>query len=114
MTTIGNFYRSFKNRYIEFSNVKTLTIFTHLLTKNNQLSDQAVQDNDALMKKDINRETASEDLVLQIEDAVENVSLQNPYTDQQVVSISFTIVERCGFYHEDCRDWKRKAAAEKT
>ena len=30
------------------------------------------------------------------------------------MSISFTIVERCGFYHEDCRDWKRKAAVDKT
>jgi len=108
------FYRTLKNRYTQFANVTTLTILTHLLTEYGQLSDQAVQDNDALMKKDINGETDFEDLVLQIEDAVENVATQNPYTDQQVVSISFTIVERCGFYHEDCRDWKRKAAADRT
>ena len=66
------------------------------------------------MKKDINGETDFEDLVLQIKDAVDNVTAQNPYTDQQVVSIAFTIVERCGFYPEDCRDWKRNAADTKT
>ena len=94
-----HFYRTLKTRYTQFANVTTLTILTHLLTEYGQLSDQAVQDNDALMKKDINGETDFEDLVLQIEDALENVASQNPYIDQQVVSISFTIVERCGFYH---------------
>ena len=108
------YYRTLKNRYTQFANVTTIEILRHLLTEYGQLSDQAVQDNDVLMKQDINGETDFEDLVLQIEDAVENVASQNPYTDRQVVSISFTLVERCGFYHEDCRDWKRKAAADKT
>ena len=49
------------------------------------------------MKKDINGETDFEDLVLQIEDAVENFASQNPYTDTQAVSIAFTIVKRCSF-----------------
>ena len=66
------------------------------------------------MKQDINVEMDFEDLILQIEDAVENVGSQNPYTDQQLVSIAFIIVERCGFYHEDCRDWKIKPAVNKT
>ena len=55
-----------KKRYTQFANVTILTIFTHLLTEYGQLSDQAVQDNDTLMKKDINAETDFEDLVLQI------------------------------------------------
>ena len=45
------------------------------------------------MKKDINGETDFDDLVLQIEDAVDNVAAQNPYTDQQAVSIAFTIIK---------------------
>ena len=59
------------------------------------------------MKKDIDRDTYFEGLVLQIEDMVDNVAAQNPYTDQQVVSIALTIVERCGFYPEYFRNWKR-------
>lgn len=43
------FYRTLKNCYTQFANVTTLTILTHLLTEYGQLSDQAVQDNDALM-----------------------------------------------------------------
>ena len=82
----------------------TLTILTHLLTEYDQISNQAVQDNDVQMKKDINGETDFENLVLQIEDAGDNVAAQNPYKDHQVVSIAFTIVERCDFYPEDCCD----------
>ena len=50
------FYRTLKNRYTQFENVTTLTILTHLLTEYGQLSDQAVQDNDVLMKTDISGE----------------------------------------------------------
>ena len=107
-------YRTLKNRYTQFANVTPLTILSHLLMEYGQLSDQAVQDNDVQMKKDINRETNFEDLVLQIKDAVDNVTAQNPCTDQQLVSIAFTIVERCGFYPENFRNWKRHAVDTKT
>ena len=101
---LERFYRTLKNRYTQFANVTTLTILSHLLTEYGQLSDQAVQENDALMKNDINGETDFEDLVLQIEDAVENVATQNIHTDQLFVSIAFTIMERCGLYPEDYCD----------
>ena len=93
-----------KNRYTQFANITKVTNFIHLLTEYGKLSDQAVQDNDANMKKEINGATDFEDLVLQIEDTVESVVAQNPYTYLQVVSIAFTIMEQCGFHPEDCHD----------
>ena len=66
------------------------------------------------MKADISGDTIFEDLVDQIEDNVDAVALQNPYTSAQIVSIAFTIVDRSGFYADDCRDWKRKPSTSKT
>ena len=45
------FYHTLKNRYTQFTNITTLTILTHLLTEHDQLSDQAVQDNDSSWKR---------------------------------------------------------------
>ena len=58
------FYQTLKNRYTQFANVTPLTIITHLLKEYGQLFDQAVQDNDVQMKKDINWETDFEDFIL--------------------------------------------------
>ena len=61
------YYRNLNNMYTQLSNVTTLTIITHLLIEHGKLSDQAIQDNDRLMKKEIMGETDFEDFVLQIE-----------------------------------------------
>lgn len=104
-------YFTLKKRYSQFANFTTLTILTHLLTEYSQISDRAVQENNVQMKNDINGETDFEDLILQIEDAVENETTQHLYTDQQDMSIGSTIMERCGFYHEDKQDKDDKREA---
>ena len=73
-----------------------------------------MQENDALMKREITGETYFEDLVQQIEDCVENVASQNPYTAAQTVSIGFNIIDKCGFYSYDCRYWRRESNLDKT
>ena len=61
------------------------------------------------MKKEITGKTHFEELVKQIEDCVENAASQNLYTPAQTVSIGFNIVYKCGFYSDDCQDWRRKS-----
>ena len=73
-----------------------------------------MQGNNALMKREITGETHFEYLVQQIEDCVDNVASQNPYTPAQTVSIGFKIMDKCGFYSDDCRDWKREDELDKT
>ena len=107
------FYKSLGNRVTGFKRVSFLTIFSHLLTENGELEDQEIQEIDKKLKADISGETIFEDLVDQIEENVEAVARQNPYTPAQIVSIAFTIVDRSGFYADDCRDWKRKPRSQK-
>ena len=60
-----------------------------------------MQGNDTVMKSEITGETHFED--------VENVASQNIYTTAQTASIRFNIIDKCGFYSDNCRDWRRKA-----
>ena len=66
-----------------------------------------MQENNALMKKEIKGETHLEDVRQQIEDCVDNLASQNPYTAAQTVSMGFNIIDKCGLYGEDCRDRRR-------
>ena len=65
------------------------------------------------MKTEITGETHFEDLVQQIEDCVKNIASHNPYTPAQTVSIGFNIIDKCIFYSEDFRYWRRKSKLEK-
>jgi hypothetical protein len=67
-----------------------------------------------MLKREITGKTNFEDLILQIEDAVENVAAQAPYTDKQNVAAGVAIVSKCGYYADDVRDWNGKAETEKT
>ena len=59
-------------------------------------------------------ETLFEEFVEQIETAVDAVATQVPYTRQQVVSITFTMVENSRIYYDGVKEWHRKDTADKT
>ena len=64
------------------------------------------------MKQLISAETLFEDFVEQIETAVDAVATQVPYTRQQIVSISFTMVDNAGIYYDGVKEWRQKDTAE--
>ena len=71
-----------------------------------------MQENDVKMKESISAETLFEDVVEQIDTAVDAVATKVPYTRQQVVSIAFTIVENDGIYYDGVKEWRRKETAD--
>ena len=66
------------------------------------------------MKQLISAETLFEDFVEQIETAVDAVATQVPYTRQQIVSISFTMVDNAGIYYDGVKEWRQKDTAEES
>ena len=54
--------------------------------------DKQLQDNDRKLASEVSGETFDEELLLQIEDCVEVVAIQNPYTPAQIFSISMLIL----------------------
>ena len=85
-------YRTLKKKYTGYVNRTYLNIYDHLVEEYGELSDDKIQENDALMKKEITEETHFEELVQQIGDYVKNVASQNTYTTAQTVLIGFRII----------------------
>ena len=108
------FYKSLSSRIVGFTKVTCLEILTHLITEYGTLEDPDIQDIDKKMKEQITGETLFEEFIEQIEWNQEAVSVQNPYTAAQIISIAFTNVNQSNIYPDDCRDWKRKPAHDKT
>ena len=109
-----NFYRTLKNKITGFSQVRTLSILTHLCTMYGSPKEEDVQDFDKNLKTSISANTCFEDFVAQIKDNTDAVSTQNPYSPAQIVSIAYTIVNATGFYSLDCKILRHKPAIDRT
>ena len=108
------YLRSFNNKYTGKANVKCPDILSHLWTTYVVLQDCEVQENDVRMKKTISAETLFEEFVEKIKTTVDAVATQFPYTRQQIMSITFTMVENSGICYDGIKEWRRKETAGKT
>ena len=102
-------YRILKKKYTGYFNSTYLDIYNHLIEEYAELLDDEMRENNALTKRGIMGETHFKDLVQHIENYVNNVALKNRYTPAQKVSICFNIIDKCVFYSDNFRDWRRKA-----
>ena len=66
------------------------------------------------MKHSITVERLFEEFVEQIDNEVNVVATQVPYTSQQIVSISFTMMKNSGIYYDVVKKWRRKDTADKS
>ena len=66
------------------------------------------------MKAPITDETLFEDLVQQIEVAVDAVATQVPYTAAQILSIAFTLIEQLATYSDGVKEQRQKSTANKA
>ena len=65
------------------------------------------------MEQLISYNTLFKDFVDQIETAVNAVANYPPYTKEQIVSISFTVVLKEGIYYDSVKAWRHTTAATK-
>ena len=102
-----------KKKITSLSQVRTLTILTHLWTPYGSLKYEDIQDFDKNLKTAVSADTCFEDFVTHIEDITYAVSSQNLYSPAQIVSIADTIVNATGFYSLDCKTWRQKPAIDR-
>ena len=106
-------YLSLKKKYTGYVNNMYLEIYNNLIEEYEEFSDDEMQENDMLMKKEKTGEKRFEDSLQKIEDCVKNVASQNPYTPAQKVLIGFKNIDKCGFYSDDCRTGEENPIWEK-
>jgi hypothetical protein len=101
--------------YVGIRTRTPLQILAHLYTSYAKITPADLDANDRAMKqpRDVNQPIAV--MYQQIEDSIEFAAAgQTPYSPEQVLSIAYQLVFRTGIFTDDCKIWKRQAAAYKT
>ncbi len=98
-----------------YANVTTIQILTHLYTTYGKITPQDLDENHNRMKAPFDPSQPIEELFQQIEDAQElATAADEPFTDSQLVSSAYNNVFQTGLFADACREWRRKAAADKS
>ena len=109
------FICSLKAPYIGYGNVTALNLLTHLFATYAQISPGDLATNESRMTRDYDPNLPIETLFLQIEDAVAYADHGNdPIPAVTVTNRAYNLVFKTGIFLDDCRDWKRLPALQKT
>jgi hypothetical protein len=101
--------------YVGLGTRTPLQILAHLYTNYAKITPSDLDANDRAMKQPCDVNQPIEAMYQQIEDAIEFAAAgQTPYSPEQVLSIAYQLVFRTGIFTDDCKLWKRQAAAYKT
>jgi hypothetical protein len=109
------FIRSLQTKYLGYLNVSTRQILDHLYAQYARISSSDLQDNDVTFKTPYDPNLPIETLFDQIENCVDYAAAGlSPYSTEQVTNNAYQLVYATGMFIDDCKSWKRRAAAYKT
>ena len=109
------FICSLKQPYIGYGNVTVLDLLTHLFATYAQISPGDLAINEPRMTKDYDPNLPIETLFLQIEESVAYADHGNdPIPATTVTNRAYNLVFKTGIFVDDCREWKRLPAIQKT
>jgi hypothetical protein len=109
------FLRTLRSKYVGRQQHSTQDILDHLYATYANISASDHLANDAKMKTDININQPIELFFDQIEDAVDfSAAGKGPYTPQHVTAVAYQLVFKTTMFPDDCKQWKRQAALDKT
>ena len=106
--------RGLRNMHICYVGVTTQQILDHAYENYGVITVVDIEDNYTRMREPYNPTFPIETLFHQIELAVEYATTgKRPYQEDQVVSRAYLLILRTFLYSEACRDWDKKALADK-
>ena len=109
------YLKALRNKYVGFSNQTFLTMIAHLYLHYAKISPTDLALNDKAMKTAYDPTLPIENLIEQINDAVEYAAAgKTPYTSSQIISTAYQLVFNTGVFGLDCKEWRKLPAASKT
>jgi len=109
------YIRSLRHKYVGFANVTTLQIITHLYDTYARITANDLKENDKNLHLAYDSTAPFENLVDQIENAVDFASAgKSPYTPKQIVTAAYNLTHETGAYNADCKDWRAISDVDQT
>jgi hypothetical protein len=109
------YLRALKNQHVGFNNVTLLQMLTHLFTNYGRLEPQDLVHNANKLNTPWDPNTPFELLIEQIDECIDFADAGNQaFPANQIVNTAYTLVFNTGMFFDDCKDWLRKAVADRT
>ena len=109
------YIRALREANTQYGNRTALDLLTHIITNYGPTGPQELTENVARLNQEWNIATSFEDLIDQIETAVDFADLgDQPFTSAQIINSAFHNVFRTGAYNQTLHEWELKPAEEKT
>ena len=107
---VDNLYlRGLADDTLGYAQVTTLEMITNLVDKYTTITPAILAENYMAMRAEYNPDTPMEHLFKQIEDGRDLVDAGDvPYTEPQLVAITYPLIFAMGQYTEVCRGWRMK------
>jgi hypothetical protein len=101
--------------YVGIGTRTPLEILAHLYASYANITPSDLEQNGIAMQQPCDVDQPIEVFYKQIEDGMEFADAgQTPYSPEQILSIAYQGIFRTGIFADDCKIWKRQAAAYKT
>ena len=98
------FIQSLRHCYVGNSTTTTRSVLDHLYVAYVKISSADLQDNNAQLRAPYDANFPIEELIDQVEGAVEYATAGNtPYTPLQVVGIAYQLIFQTGMFTDDCK-----------
>ena len=109
------FYKSLRNRHTGYAGVPTLQLLQHLKLQYGKVTEAELEENDRALKTPYDVQNPIETLYEQVEDAINFADAADTlYTQQQILSIALSLIQKTGVFTDWIREWKRKNQLHKT
>lgn len=103
------------NKLTGYNNVTVEAILAHLFKEYGDIGPKELQVNEARLNEAWDGVEPWEIVMQRVEECIDYAGhAERPYTPAQILAKIELIVSECGLYHEDLREWDKKATAAKT
>jgi hypothetical protein len=108
------FTNALKDRTLGFANITTFAILTHLNATYGTITTDDLDRNMALLHRDWSPSEPIENLFEQIRQCREFAAVEDPVSEAMALGAGLLTLEKSGLFDDAIRDWRKRAAADKT
>jgi hypothetical protein len=110
-----NYIKALRNKYTRYSSLSPSDLLKHLFDNYGKVTSEDIVQNENRLNEPWDGAEAFENIIDRIDECVDFAKeAEKPYTPEQILDRAHRIVSKSGLYHDDLKEWKKKAVADKN
>jgi hypothetical protein len=109
------YIKSLRNKYTRYNAITPTNMLKHLMDNYGKITPEDIVQNDNRLNEPWDGSEPFENIIERVDECIEFAKeAERPYSPEQILDRALRIVSKTGLYHDDLKEWKKKAMANKT